>query len=393
MTTTDRPLRIMLVVDSLSLGGAERVALDLCTGLLERGCRVWIAHVGTVHDNPLVAEFRQLGIVPIDLAARHIADVGALVRLLSAIRRHDIDVLHTHLIYADVLGRVASRLARVPVVSTVHNVLAGIQRAPRHRYWLEVVTARLMCDQVAVVTERTKGELERAWGLSPNRTSHVPNGVALDRWLEVPAKAAEPRFRMINVASLTRQKDQRTLLRAVDILRTSHEDVSCSIVGQGPLASDLQAFARELGLGSHVEFLGSTPDVASRMADADVFVLTSSWEGMPISAIEAAAAGRPAVVTDVGANAEIVEHGVTGWVVPPGDPAAVASALSRLAADPDHRARMGRAARTRAVERFSHQRMLDRYLELYAQTLARRRGRPSWRRAPGRVGGGVEGRG
>lgn len=144
------------------------------------------------------------------------------------------------------------------------------------------------------------------------------------------------------------------------------------MVGDGPLRPTLEARARDLGLNGAVRFLGAVPRAASFLPHFDVFVLSSVWEGMSNSLLEAMAAGRPVVATRVGGNPEVVVDGETGLLVPPRDPRALADAVLRLLGDPALAGRLGEAARRRVESQFTLEQMVSRMQELYDQLLARK---------------------
>jgi glycosyltransferase involved in cell wall biosynthesis len=145
------------------------------------------------------------------------------------------------------------------------------------------------------------------------------------------------------------------------------------VVGDGPERSALEALRRSLGLESSVSLLGERRDVARLLGDADLFALASTSEGLSVSILEALDSGLPSVVTNVGGNPEIVQHGTTGWLVPSASPEALAVALKALLEDPQALTAMGRAARLRAEQHFDLRGVVARYVSLYLDLLATRR--------------------
>lgn len=375
------PLRILQVVSTLSLGGAERIVHRIAAELGRRGDAVSVAHLGSIAGNAVASELRADGFTPVDLGAAHLYDVGAVGRLVRLVKQGQFDVLHTHLLYADVHGRVAGRLAGVPVVSTLHNVLASFDGQRPDRRLLERLSARYLVDRIVTVTPSTASDLVRAWGVPQERAVFIPNGIDLEPWLRVPEPSGDGPVRVTTVGSLTRQKAQHAFIDAAASLLGRGHRVTFRIVGHGPLDAELRAKAHALGIENHIEFTGARADVPELMADSDIFVLSSAWEGMPLSAMEAGAAARPAVVTDVGAIRAVVEDGSTGLIVPPHDPGALADGIERLVGDADERRAMGRRAREVARSRFSHVTMVDRYREVYADVV---RSVASKRRSPAR---------
>jgi glycosyltransferase involved in cell wall biosynthesis len=165
-------------------------------------------------------------------------------------------------------------------------------------------------------------------------------------------------------------KDHATLLRAFGRVRVVRPDAKLVLAGDGELRGDLEALGDELNLGESVRFLGVRRDVPELLATWDVFCLSSLSEGTSVTLLEAMAAGLPTVVTDVGGNPEIVEHGATGLLAPRGDDAGLADAMLALLADPQRRRRMGEAGRERVTRLFTLDRMIEDYRRLYRDVLS-----------------------
>jgi glycosyltransferase involved in cell wall biosynthesis len=165
------------------------------------------------------------------------------------------------------------------------------------------------------------------------------------------------------VARFEEQKDHATLFRALAGLGDLAWQLE--LVGDGPLFSEAVALAKQLGIASRTQFLGFRRDVTRRLADAQVFLLITNWEGFPRSILEAMRAGLPVVASDVGGNAESVRDGETGFIVPRGDVASLRTALARLIADPELRMRFGALGRRRFEERFTFERMCEKTFAVY----------------------------
>jgi glycosyltransferase involved in cell wall biosynthesis len=212
--------------------------------------------------------------------------------------------------------------------------------------------------------EREAGLAARA--CRPERTVVIPT--AVDAEAAPPAHGGGRPPRLITVGRLAAPKDPLTLVRA---LARVHEPFTARIVGEGPDRPAVEAAIREAGLVDTVELMGDRGDVPQLLADSDVFVLSSRSEGAPLSILEAMAAGLPVVASAVGGVPELVEDGVTGVLVPPEDPAALAAALVRLLADRELRRRLGCAGRERVRDRFDLRSSRRAHLDLYARALAR----------------------
>ena len=298
-------------------------------------------------------------------------DSRSLVRLRRVLRSEGADVLHTHVHFSlNVLGRVAGRLAGAKVVAHMHaaNVFRSSGLARRAQVALDDATARL-CSRIIAVSESTGADLVRQ-GYPAGRVTVVHNGIDAPRPAEParPAGVPETAPLLLHVGRLTPTKGQGDLIEA--LARLARSDAVAVLVGQdletgGAYERELEARAAELGVRDRVVFTGYRDDVPALLAAAAVFVLPSSAEGLPLTVLEAMAAGRPVVATRVGGTPEAVVDGETGLLVPAGDVAALARALDGLLADPERASRMGEAGRGRVAERFSAAAMSERVLATY----------------------------
>jgi glycosyltransferase involved in cell wall biosynthesis len=295
------------------------------------------------------------------------------VRLCRRIRP---DIVHAHSSKAGALGRLAAALARVPVrVFTVHGwSFAAYGGLPGRLYlWVERRLRRLTT-AVVCVAEASRDVGVDAGACRAERTLVIHNAV------DVAAFAAPDRVRGIpQVVSIGRFAFPKDFATLVEALAATRADYRAAFVGEGPLLPEIAAMIRQRGLAERIDLLGNRGDVPGVLASADVFVLSSSSEGFPVSILEAMAAGLPVVATDVGGVAESAVDGETGLLVPPGDPGALAAALDRLLTDGALRLRLGAAGRERARRHFDLAGFRRAHVELYLRELERRAGRPARR--------------
>ena len=288
--------------------------------------------------------------------------------VVRAVRAERPDLIHTHLVHADVYGGIAARLLGIPAVSTRHNddrYLLGPFR------YVDRAFAR-PARRLIAISDAVRSFLERA-GHDPAKLVTIRYG--LD---ELPAAPSDPTPAAagipadaplaLAVGRLIEQKDHATLLRGFALVRSELPDARLAILGSGPLESETRRLAAELGLGDAVTLPGRT-DIRDWLERADVFVHTSRWEGFGIVLLEAMLAGLPVVATRVSAVPEVVADGETGILVEPGDHAALAVGLGGLLADTAGAAAFGNAGRRRARDEFSVARMTERTLAVYEQAL------------------------
>jgi glycosyltransferase involved in cell wall biosynthesis len=312
---------------------------------------------------------------------RGVADAivfGQLVRLMRTLRPH---VVHTHTAKAGTLGRLAAWVARVPVVvHTYHgHVFHGYFPPGRTRAFLAIERALgRRTDCLLAVSETVRRELLALGVGAPGAFRVIPLGLDLDRYVTADDRQGELRAELglspdtplvAIVARLVPIKAHEVFLRAARHVVEGLPAARFLVVGDGERRHELEAMAVELGLGASVRFLGWRRDLERVYADASVVALTSRNEGSPVSLIEAMAAGRPVVATDVGGVPDLVEDGITGHLVRSGDAEALAAAVTDLLRDPGRRRTFGRAARARVLPAFGASRLVADIDALYGELL------------------------
>ncbi len=330
-------------------------------------------------NSPLPEELRALGVPVLELDQRNSYDLPAFSSLLAYLRRHRIDIIHTHLLASDIMGRMAGFLTHRPVISTIHNSRKDLDMEPLRRQMMQRWTARFMCNKLIVVSDLIHDEIVDWFGLPPDRVVIIPNGVDMDRFYRGPEfdRAAMKHslvggeFPVVtNVARLVPEKGQNYLIEAAQIVTKVRPEVRFIMLGDGPLMADLEAQVESLGIADKVIFTGFRNDVADVLAASNVFVLSSLWEGMPVSLLEAMAAGCPAVSTHVGGVGQVLQHNVNGLMVPPADPQALADALLQFLDNPDLAHQMSAIARDWVNERYSMHAWVHKCEALYLEELA-----------------------
>jgi glycosyltransferase involved in cell wall biosynthesis len=244
----------------------------------------------------------------------------------------------------------------------------GCGRRLLNRWTIPLVT------HVVAVSERVAAYAEREFWIPPDRLSTIVNGVDLDHFRPVK-REREPNAPTLGcTARLHRKNDHATLIQAIAGLSARWPEARLLLVGRGPEETRLRKLVDALGVSSRVHFLGEYPDVASSLAQMDVYVQSSVAEGMPNSVLEAMATGLPVVATAVGGTPEIVTDGETGLLVPPGDPVALAEAIDKLLADPRLAEAFGRAGRARVEAHFGEKLMLQQVEALLDRLVERHLG-------------------
>lgn len=351
------------------ISGSEAHLLALLPRLRDRG---WNVRMLMLHEHePGARRFadalRSRGI-PLDaIPIRADVDPVAFVRLAAYLARRRPAILHTHLVHGDVYGQVAGTLARVPVrISTKH----GFNEFREVRYFGigDRAVASLAHVHIAISRGLVR-YLEEVEGFDGTSFEIVhygiePNGERKPYRDEVP--------RLLCVGRLIPIKGHVVLLRAFAEARNEMPDLELEIAGRGPLEPALHALVRELGIADSVRFLGYVAPIQTAIERAAVVVVPSMGEGFGMVALEAMERSRPVIAAEIGGLGELVEDGVTGLLVPPGEAEPLRDAIVRLARDLPLAGRMGEAGRRRALAQFLQQRCTDRTEILYEAALASR---------------------
>ena len=303
--------------------------------------------------------------------------------MVGLIRRESPQIVHTHLFKSDFHGRLAARIAGVPVVvSTLHSIDPWAQERSLGR--LYGWTARF-ADRVIAVSEDVRRFHAAHTGIPEEKLVTIENGVDIHRFagLESAGRSVRKELDIDNAAlvfgvvgRLTPPKDHSTFLKAAALILQKAPQARFLLVGEGPLRKDLELQAQEIGLGNALIFTGLRKDIPAVLAAVDVLVFSSLWEGLPVALLEGMAAARPVVATAVGGIPEVVLPDKSAILVPPGDADALAQACLRLSSDSATRHSMGQAGLERVVARYSIDAMIDRTAALYAKLLQERGLRP-----------------
>jgi glycosyltransferase involved in cell wall biosynthesis len=366
------PARILQVINSSEEGGGARHLYQLVSRL-DRSR--YLPAVATTDHGPLVGrlESGRVEVFDVDMM-RGRADPRPVLRLRRVLKR-GFDLVHLHGTRAGFFGTLAVRgvSPRPLVVYTVHGLSCSRRAsAPVRQFfgWVERFVAR-RADRVISVSERDR-RFGIEHGLFPSeRTLSIPNGIDLDAFpVPLPPPFSRPGgAEVVTLARLVPQKGLRYLVEAARRVVERHPQVRFTVFGDGPERRALAAQAARLGLGDRFRLAGAAANAAAELGSYDLFVLPSLWEGMPISLLEAMAAGRPVIATAVSGSTELVIDRETGLLVRPGDTAALADAIDALLGDRPRAAALGAAARDRVRRDFSVDRMVVSTAGVYRELL------------------------
>jgi glycosyltransferase involved in cell wall biosynthesis len=363
-------MRILFVLGGLRVGGYEILSVQIANALAARG--------NTVAVLSLSADSRIIERIHSSVETRFIRrylkyDVSFLFRISRTVCDLEPDIVLCCAFYPYFVTRLASLLCR----KKVRFILAFHVTEPfdrREDRWNHVYTkfARLLKDNYIAIHNSQVDFFNVRYGLPRNRFTVIHNGVDTQHFSHQDVDKRNSVFRIAHVATLKPLKDQWSLLKSVVELGKHHKNWELLIAGanQAGILSEYEDFVTKHGLSEKVKFLGPVPDTRDVLSLSDVFVLTSLTEALPISVIEAISMGLPCIVTDVGGNSDIIEHGREGFLVRPGDYKEIAKYLKFLADDISKRKEMGAAAREKAIREFDFNNMMKRYIELFNHMLS-----------------------
>lgn len=360
-------MRVLHVIETLEFGGAEKIVVGLANALVAQHEIV----VCCVKRTGALAAQLDKRVRVICLHKQEGNDYWLPVRLARLLRKQRFDVVHGHNWGVFLETGAAAVLARTQVaVHTVHGpypdyppTRAGrIKRALRHG--LERRVARCFT-RVVAVSDAIRQYMCREMNVDPRRVAVVHNGI--------PPGAIAPRLRnavrpttFITVGRLAAIKNHALMVRAFARFASADDGARLVIVGDGPDRGALEALAGTLGVAGRIQFTGFRTDIEALLADADVFLLTSHYEGISMALLEAMRCGLPAIATRVGGVPETIRDGETGLLVDPGDEQQLATAMAQLAHSPALRHQFGERARAFLVHEYSLDAMIEKYSSLYA---------------------------
>ena len=363
-------MRIGYVIWSLELGGAEQVVMRLAAGMKARGHEVAIFTLNA--PGVYAPEMEAQGIPVVPMHKQGAYDIAVIGRLAKAIRQRRCDVVHTHLWGAGLWGRLAARLAGVPVILAHEH---GMQPWRGTGHFLADRLLMSVTDRVLFASEQVREDYLARTGAKSGRCLVLPNGVECAPWTETRAEVRAalgwaPQERIVlSVGRLSPEKGYVDLLQAFTIVSRRLPGVRLVLVGDGEQADALRGLGAQLGLNSQIVFAGRRTDVRRWLAGADVYVQPSRREGLPLAVLEAMAAGLPVVVTRVGDLEQLTREGTLGRLVSAERPQELAEALIGVLEHVDAQRPMTEAARAMVEKFYSFGRMVQTVEDLYQEQL------------------------
>lgn len=371
-----KPIRVLLFSNGTVRAGIEEHMLQLLNGFDRRLITPYFA------CTPQLAELIKSDIRPdvgvFPMSIDRLTDFGGMAKLARVLRQHDIQVLHSHAFRASLFASPIGRLCRVPVVlETSHGREVWRKGWIKSHFFVDRFAARFV-DYVISVSSATARYLVEEKGLPANKMV-VIRGTANLKPFD-PSRPAPEGLKqslgfsendpvLLVLARLEPQKGHRVLLEAMPLILQQHPNARLVCVGDGALRPELEGFVAANGLASSVRFVGRQTDIGKWLALADLTVLPSLWEGLPLAVIESLAAGKPVVATAVDGTPEVIVDGKTGFTVPAADPVRLADAVNRTLHDPIRAREMAESGREWVLREFDVQKMVQSTQQLYLRAL------------------------
>lgn len=361
--------KLLYLIESDDPGGAENIVLDLVEYFKHKypivlGC----LRTGWIYDQLIAREFHPK-IIPTNSGP---LDIKLLYNLIQLIKTERIGLIHSHLFDINFYSSIAGRITGVPHLCTEHGDIHHPSKSSRNNL-IKAKVLSLCSDKIVFVSRYTKSSFCNISKLSEKKSAIIYNGIDTDNFdksVDVRQKKAELGLRLEdpvvgNVGSLYPVKGQIFLLKAAKILLQKFPNVKFIIVGAGELDNELKEQTKKLNLGNHVLFLGFREDIHDLLKVMDIFVLPSLSEAMPLCLIEAMACSLPCIASNVGGISEVIDDGVTGFIIPHADPQTLADRITYLLQNPQLAREIGKRGLQKVKANFDLRTMTNDYSKMY----------------------------
>ena len=370
-------IKILQLVEDLSVGGAEKVIAEISQGLNKQNFNVsiWCLSKG----GAIAVELQEKGAAVNILGISNYFNPLNIFKLVFLLKKAQPNIVHTHGYFASVIGRIAAKLACIPVlISHVHSTYWDYTK---RNLWIEKYLSRFT-SSIICCSKAVKDFVTGHERIDPSKTTVIYNGVDVERFYnfnDIPAAkkefGIEPNIPVVGiVSSLTPHKGHKFLLQAAPLILETFPTTIFLFVGDGILMDELYKQAKDLNISTNVIFSGTRNNIPEILNAMDIFVLPSTTrEGLGISILEAMATEKPVVATNIGGIPEVVVNGKTGILVPPQNPEALASAIIDLLKNPEKVQEMGKMGKLRVEEKFTTKKMISEIDSLYRDLLNEKR--------------------
>ncbi len=358
--------RVMLVVQSLRVGGAENMVETLSYALHDKGCNVRVVVLQS--EETMISErMRNNGLTPVMLGKRQGIDLSVISRLAQQMKEFEPDVVHSHLPILHYVVPAAWRAHAVNCVHTIHSLAQKETRSRLKSGFARYCYRRGLVRPVAL-SEKNKQTVVDFYGIAADAVAVVPNGVDLKRYRPLSDYALGQTIHVCHIGRFEEAKNHDALIETGAILRQHDIDIVFDLYGVGSLQEYAKQKARDLGVSDMFVFHGITGDTPTALHESNLFVFPSLWEGMPMVIAEAMATGLPIVASNVGGIPDMLRDGTSALLCEP-EPHAIAACVERLVKDEGLRRHIGMNA-LRSAPNFGVNLMVERYMAVYERGVA-----------------------
>jgi glycosyltransferase involved in cell wall biosynthesis len=366
-------MRIIQIIDSLDWGGAQKLQVIFANQVRSLDVHLTII---ALHNRDcgisIHADLAAAGAEPIYLPAPRILNIKRLRRILQIIREKNVDLIHSHLTFANILGAIVGWLTNTPVIATLHSERFD-HIDPRwqlmEKWALRYGARKIIAVGQSVISGHNSRLGTKKMLLVPNAVPEFP-AITLEKKKSIRRElvAESGSILLISVGRLSPPKGYFDLLLSFTTVAREHRNIHLLIVGGGELFADLKAKIDACGMAGRVQLLGQRNDVPDLLMASDIYVSASHWEGLPIVILEALAAGLPIVATEVGDIPQVVIDG-TGILVPSHSPNQLAAAINSLISDPAKTKRLGENAKAHVNENYHPKVWANRIMSIYREVI------------------------
>ena len=360
MPEFSKKLHIIHLTTDSALGGTEKMIVEIASSLSKQRFQSTVVTLKPGGYLEQLCENKNLDYISVNMKSK--LDFMAVFRLFKLIKNNNVDILHTYLFHANIIGRVIGKLCKVPVIfSGQRNI--DLWRKNYHNF-IDRLTSKF-CSKIISNSSAGKKFLIEDVGINQDKLLVVPNGIDVSNY-KIAKRDSSDFINIIVVASLTSKKGHSYLLRAFQKLFEYNNKVYLQVIGTGPLKNELEELSRSLKINKNVTFLGFRSNIIDYLEQADIFVLPSLWEGMPVALMEAMACGLPCLASNVGGVKELIDNNINGILVEPKDVDALYENMLRLInSSSEVGDKLGTGARRKIVECYSKKAMITKLEEIY----------------------------
>ena len=361
-------MKVMQIIPNLGLGGAEVMVENLSISLVDKGIETCVVSLYN-YESPITQRLNKKNIPIYFINKKNGLDLKVILSLYRLFKKEKPDVIHTHL-YALQYAVIAAILSRVPVkVHTIHSVAE--KEAGKLKRKIYKVFYKYFGVKPVTISPLVKETVLNEYKLPKTKVEMVYNGIIFKgNNCKVVSTNEEKSVNIVHIGNFKKAKNHIQLIESFKIVNNTRPDTVLKLIGSGDLEGDIKGKVKELNLEKNVLFLGAQSNVYPYLEQADIFILPSIWEGMPITLIEAMSVGLPIIATRVGGIPDMIINNDSGLLVDP-DTENIAEALLTLINDRNLREKLGASARN-SSKRFSAKEMTDSYIKIYIKSLDRK---------------------